>query len=70
VTPIDDYLAKVEPEKRKALQRIRTLAKKAVPEANHIGVYPYSGGVIETRFTFHWTSRFPNAPRSPSSSAG
>jgi uncharacterized protein YdhG (YjbR/CyaY superfamily) len=73
VTPIDEYLAKVEPAKRKALERIRALAKKAVPEAdetisygmptlkyqgkpflgfdahaNHIGVYPYSGHVIET----------------------
>ncbi len=72
VTPIDEYLAKVEPAKRKALERIRALAKKAVPEAdetisygmptlkyqgkpflgfdahaNHIGVYPYSGHVIE-----------------------
>jgi uncharacterized protein YdhG (YjbR/CyaY superfamily) len=34
VTPIDEYLAKVEPGKRKALERIRALAKKAVPEAN------------------------------------
>jgi uncharacterized protein YdhG (YjbR/CyaY superfamily) len=72
MTPIDEYLAKIEPAKRKALERIRALAKKAVPEAdetisygmptlkyqgkpllgfdahaNHIGVYPYSGHVIE-----------------------
>ena len=73
MTPIDEYLAKVEPAKRKELERIRALAKKAVPEAEetigygmptlkyqgkpflgfdahakHIGVYPYSGRVIET----------------------
>ncbi len=73
MTPIDEYLAKVEPAKRTALERIRALAKKAVPEAqetisygmptltyrgkpfvgfaaraNHVGVYPYSGRVIET----------------------
>ncbi len=73
MTPIDEYLARVEPAKRKALERIRALAKKAVPEAdetisygmptlkfqgkpflgfdahtNHIGVYPFSGHVIET----------------------
>ncbi len=34
MTPIDDYLARVEPAKRKALERIRALAKKAVPEAD------------------------------------
>lgn len=70
--PVDEYLAKVEPSKRKALERIRELAKKAVPDAeerisygmptltyrgkpflgfaaraNHIGIYPYSGHVIE-----------------------
>jgi uncharacterized protein YdhG (YjbR/CyaY superfamily) len=72
VTPIDAYLAKVDPAKRKALERIRALAKEAVPEAEetmsyqmptltfrgkpflgfaararHIGLYPYSGAVIE-----------------------
>jgi uncharacterized protein YdhG (YjbR/CyaY superfamily) len=72
VTQVDAYLAKVEPGKRKALERIRALAKKAVPEAeetisygmptltyrgkpflgfaaraNHIGIYPYSGHVID-----------------------
>jgi uncharacterized protein YdhG (YjbR/CyaY superfamily) len=72
MTPIDEYLATIEPAKREALERIRVLAKKAVPEAdetisygmptlkylgkpflgfdahaNHIGVYPYSGHVIE-----------------------
>ena len=72
MTPIDEYLAKVEPAKRKALERIRAIAKRAVPEAdetigygmptlrylgkpflgfgahaNHIGIYPYSGRVIE-----------------------
>lgn len=34
MTPIDEYLARVEPPKRKALERIRALAKKAVPEAD------------------------------------
>jgi uncharacterized protein YdhG (YjbR/CyaY superfamily) len=73
MTPIDEYLAKVEPAKRKELERIRALAKKAVPDADetisygmptlkyqgkpflgfdaharHIGIYPYSGHVIET----------------------
>lgn len=72
MTIIDDYLTKVEPSKRKELERIRTLAKKTVPSAeeaivygmptlkyqgkpflgfdahkNHIGIYPYSGQVIE-----------------------
>ncbi len=72
MTPIDDYLAQVEPSKRKELQRIRALAKEMVPSAeeaivygmptlkyegkpflgfnahkNHIGIYPYSSGVIE-----------------------
>ncbi len=72
MTPVDEYLAKVEPAKRKALKRIRALAKKAVPHAdetisygmptlkyhgkpflgfdahtNHIGIYPYSGQVID-----------------------
>jgi len=69
---IDDYLTHVEPSKRNELERIRTLAKKAVPGAeeaivygmptlkyqgkpflgfdahkNHIGIYPYSGQVVE-----------------------
>ena len=73
MTGIDDYLATVEPSKRKELERIRTLAKKIVPDAeeaiaynmptlkyqgkpflgfdahkSHIGIYPYSGQVIET----------------------
>ena len=72
MTVIDDYLRNVEPSKRKELERIRTLAKKTVPDAeeamsygmptlkyqgkpflgfdahkNHIGIYPYSGQVIE-----------------------
>jgi uncharacterized protein YdhG (YjbR/CyaY superfamily) len=34
MTPIDAYLETVEPAKRNALERIRTLAKKAVPEAD------------------------------------
>jgi uncharacterized protein YdhG (YjbR/CyaY superfamily) len=69
---IDDYLKNIEPAKRRALERIRSLAKAAVPDAqeaisygmptlkragksflgfdvhkNHIGIYPYSGHVIE-----------------------
>lgn len=72
MTAIDDYLKKVEPSKKKALERIRVLAKEIVPSAaetisygmptlkyegkpflgfdahkNHIGIYPYSGHVIE-----------------------
>src|ERR1700730_15706614 len=72
MTLIDDYFTKVEPAKRKELDRIRTLAKKIVPSAeeaisygmptlkyqgkpflgfdahkNHIGIYPFSGQVIE-----------------------
>ena len=72
MTIIDDYLTKVELSKRRELERIRTLAKKIVPNAeeamsygmptlkyqgkpflgfdahkNHIGIYPYSGQVIE-----------------------
>jgi len=72
MTPIDEYLATLEPAKRRALERIRTLAKKVVPDAeetigyrmptleyrgkaflgfaaraNHIGIYPSGGGVIE-----------------------
>ena len=70
---IDDFLKKIEVSKRKELERIRSLAKKTVPDAeevisygmptlkyqgksflgfdahkNHIGIYPYSGQVIET----------------------
>jgi uncharacterized protein YdhG (YjbR/CyaY superfamily) len=73
VTVIDDYLKKVEPSKKKALERIRALAKECVPSAeetisygmptltykgkpflgfdahkNHIGIYPFSGHIIET----------------------
>jgi len=33
VTPIDAYLKKVEPSKRRALERIRVLAKTIVPDA-------------------------------------
>jgi uncharacterized protein YdhG (YjbR/CyaY superfamily) len=72
MTIIDDYLRTIEPSKRKELERIRTLTKKIVPDAeeamsygmptlkyngkpflgfdarkNHIGIYPYSGQVIE-----------------------
>lgn len=73
MTVIDDYLTTIEPAKRQELERIRALAKQAVPEAEeaitygmptlkyrgkpflgfdahkqHIGIYPYSGQVIET----------------------
>jgi uncharacterized protein YdhG (YjbR/CyaY superfamily) len=72
MTVIDDYLTTVDPLKRQELERIRALAKKAVPDAEeamsygmptlkyhgqpflgfdahkqHIGIYPYSGQVIE-----------------------
>src|SRR5215470_10222100 len=72
MTPIDEYLTKVEPAKRRELERIRALALAAVPTAqeaivygmptlkyqgepflgfdahkHHIGIYPYSGQVIE-----------------------
>jgi uncharacterized protein YdhG (YjbR/CyaY superfamily) len=33
MTVIDDYLKKVEPSKRKELERIRTLAEQIVPDA-------------------------------------
>ena len=73
MTVIDEYLNNVEPSKREALERIRSFAKKIVPDAeeaisygmptlkykgkpflgfdarkNHIGIYPFSGQVIET----------------------
>jgi len=72
MTAIDDYLKRIEPSKKKALARIRALAREVVPSAeesisygmptlkyqgkpflgfdahkNHIGIYPYSGHVIE-----------------------
>jgi uncharacterized protein YdhG (YjbR/CyaY superfamily) len=73
VSVIDEYLKKIEPSKKKALERIRVLAKDVVPSAeeaisygmptltykgesflgfdahkNHIGIYPFSGHIIET----------------------
>jgi len=39
MTLIDDYLTNVETSKRKELERIRTLAKKAVPSAEEAVVY-------------------------------
>jgi uncharacterized protein YdhG (YjbR/CyaY superfamily) len=39
VNPIDDYLEKIEPEKRKALERIRVLAKAMVPNAEEVISY-------------------------------
>lgn len=69
---IDDYLQKVDLEKRAELERLRQIGKEAVPDAeetltygmpglkykgkaflafdahaNHIGVYPCSGQVVE-----------------------
>ena len=39
MTVIDDFLTTVEPSKRQALERIRTLAKQAVPGAEEAIVY-------------------------------
>lgn len=36
---IDDYLAKVEPEKRKQLERIRAIALSVVPDAQEVISY-------------------------------
>jgi uncharacterized protein YdhG (YjbR/CyaY superfamily) len=36
---IDDYLRKIEPEKRKKLERIRTIARAIVPEAQEVISY-------------------------------
>lgn len=36
---IDDYLKKIEPSKRKELQRIRVLAKEIVPDAEEMISY-------------------------------
>src|SRR5438105_3946359 len=72
MTVIDDYLKKIEPGKRRELERIRRIARKIVPEEeeaiaygmptlkyhgraflgfdahlHHIGIYPFSGEVIE-----------------------
>lgn len=38
-TKVDEYLQKIEPSKRRELQRIRKLAKKAVPDAEEALVY-------------------------------
>jgi uncharacterized protein YdhG (YjbR/CyaY superfamily) len=38
-SPIDEYLKKIEPSKRKELKRIRALAKEAVPSAEEAIVY-------------------------------
>jgi uncharacterized protein YdhG (YjbR/CyaY superfamily) len=73
MTVIDEYLKKIGPSKKKALERIRDLAREIVPSAeeaisygmptlkykgqpflgfdahkSHIGVYPFSGHIIET----------------------
>ena len=39
MTAIDTYLAKIDPSKRAALDRIRALAKTIAPEANEALVY-------------------------------
>jgi uncharacterized protein YdhG (YjbR/CyaY superfamily) len=39
VSVIDDYLKKIEPAKRKELQRVRTMAKEIVPNAEEAIVY-------------------------------
>lgn len=39
MTPIDEYLKKVDPEKRKELERIRKMAKKIVPDAEEVISY-------------------------------
>ncbi|SRR5271170_2951459 len=39
MTAIDEYLAQVEPSKRKELARIRALAEEAVPSAEEAIVY-------------------------------
>jgi len=39
MTVIDDYLQKKEPAKRAALERIRKIAKQAVPEATEVISY-------------------------------
>lgn len=36
---IDDYLKKVPPDKRKALQRIRAIGREAVPDAGEVISY-------------------------------
>jgi len=39
MTPIDEYLKKVEPAKKKELERIREIAKKIVPDAEEVISY-------------------------------
>jgi len=39
MTAIDDYLQKIDPAKRKALERIREIGKKAVPTAEEVISY-------------------------------
>lgn len=39
MTVIDDYLNKIEPAKRVALERIRKIAKQAVPDSNEVISY-------------------------------
>lgn len=39
MSAIDDYLKKIEPSKRKELQRVRALAKEIVPKAEEAIVY-------------------------------
>ena len=91
MTVIDDYLTNIEPSKRQELERIRTLARQTVPDAeevlvygmptlkyrgkpflgfdahkHHIGLYPYSGEVIDTlKDQFHDYSFSKGAIRIP-----
>lgn len=39
MTPIDEYLEKIDPEKRKELERIREIAKSVVPDAEEVISY-------------------------------
>jgi uncharacterized protein YdhG (YjbR/CyaY superfamily) len=39
MTVIDDYLKKIEPAKRKELERIREIAKEVVPESEEVISY-------------------------------
>ena len=39
LTSIDDYFKKIGPENRKALERIRTIARQVVPDAQEVISY-------------------------------
>ena len=72
---IDDYLKKVEPSKRKQLERIRVLAKEIVPSAKETISYnmptlKYDAHNCKTSFAripsrrglfaYHWIARSPS----------